>query len=193
MLERETDQPAIAIANDDARKFVTTSFGDAFLKRHNAETFNLTTDWLFGGDSCEIKIVCRQYSDRGDRYHLITKYADGTTRRSYKLELQEKAYLRLTKSSCAHLEKERCEFDFVQDHVPFILKLDRYGVKGYCVLEVDAASRQEADRRSFRPDRFPYELREVSGDLRYYGIRLATNLPFGNDPTRFGQAGIETR
>jgi len=39
------------------------------------------------------------------------------------------------------------------------------------MLEVDASD--ERERNSFSPDDFPADLEEVTGDIRYYGYRVA--------------------
>ena len=169
------------LTEDNARKFLAGPFSPKFLEQHSAIEFSLATDWLFGESACEIKAVCRKRVNAQARYHLITKFSSGANRLSHKFELAEDAYCRLIKSSCARLEKQRWEFSFLQDGVLFSLKYDRFDIGDCYVLEVDAANGQQHVRQSFHADFFPYTLEEVSGDMRYYGIRMVETLGSGKE------------
>jgi hypothetical protein len=180
----EAARTRATLTDDNARKFVTVPFSSKFLERQNAIEFSLKTDWLFGESACEIKTVCRKQFNTPARYHLITKFSNGANRLSHKLELGKDTYCRLIKSSCARLEKERWEFTLLQNGVLFSLKYDKFDVGDCYVLEVDAANGEQHARRAFRPDLFPYKLKEVSGDLKYYGIRMAETVGLENKPAQ---------
>lgn len=51
------------------------------------------------------------------------------------------------------------------------MKYDEFTDSGLRVLEVDAGT--ETDRASFIPNQFPYELTNVTGEIEYYGYRIA--------------------
>ena len=77
-------------------------------------------------------------------------------------------------SSILHLEKTRYEFSHDQGGVSFNLKYDEFEGGKLNILEVDAATDEERD--NFNLQEFPYSLNEVTGDVKYYGYRVAATL-----------------
>ena len=74
-------------------------------------------------------------------------------------------------SPTLHLEKKRYEFEYAQNGITFSVKYDEFATGKFCMLEVDAPSDEE--RSSFSSGDFPSTLAEVTGDMKYYGYRVA--------------------
>ena len=54
------------------------------------------------------------------------------------------------------------------------MKFDAFSKGELYMLEVDAPSEEE--RNAFKPSDFPFKLTEVTGDMNYYGYRVADIL-----------------
>ena len=97
------------------------------------------------------------------------KYGDRTVLPKQKLSLEQ--YDQLLEQSLCHIEKKRHEFAYTQHGILYSMKYDEFTDSGLRVLEVDAGT--ETDRASFIPNQFPYELTNVTGEIEYYGYRIA--------------------
>jgi hypothetical protein len=156
---------------DNARKFVVDAVDSEFLKNNNASSFLLVVDWLVTQEDSEKKVVYKKFDSGETQFLLVEKVINNGNRTTNKKKLTESEYKELLKSSTVHLEKRRHEFSFMQNGVLFSMKYDQFGGEKLQTLEVDAAN--EGDRGNFKPEDFPYRLIEVTGDMRYYGYRVA--------------------
>lgn len=102
---------------------------------------------------------------------MIAKTTINGSRTSEKEKITEERYHQLKASSVLHLEKKRYEFEYSQNGTPFTIKYDEFADGKLNILEVDASSKDE--RNSFSPNDFPVKLEEVTGNIRYYGYRVA--------------------
>lgn len=157
--------------DDNARKFVTGTLDPAFLDKNGASSFTLSVDWLEMGEDTEVKVAHKRFDNNDVQILLIVKTTKDSNRVSEKEKIDEERYQQLKTSSILHLEKKRHEFDYEQNGIPFSVKYDDIADGKLNVLEVDALS--EEQRQSFCPDDFPAELEEVTGDMQYYGYRVA--------------------
>jgi hypothetical protein len=105
---------------------------------------------------------------------LISKLTKDGKRASVKEKISEETYKELLGSSVLHLEKRRHEFEYVQNNISFSIKFDEFADGKLNILEVDAPNEEE--RNLFNPNDFPAKLTEVTGDIRYYGYRIADIL-----------------
>ena len=173
-LEIPTNSPDKREAIDDnALKFTLDHIDSDFLTARNARSYLLTTDWLETGETSEKKLAHKKYAN-GDIETLLIqkttdKYGDRTVLPKQKLSLEQ--YDQLLEQSVCHVEKKRHEFTYTQHGILFSMKYDEFTDSGLRVLEVDAAT--ESDRASFTPNQFPYELTNVTGEIEYYGYRIA--------------------
>lgn len=156
---------------DNARKFVAEALDSEFLEAHNASSFTLTVDWLEMGEDTEVKVAHKKFDNGEVQILLIAKTTKDGNRVSEKEKIDEGRYEELKASSVQHLEKKRYEFEYEQNGVPFSVKYDEFADGKLNMLEVDAPS--EEQRESFDLEEFPAELREVTGDIQYYGYRVA--------------------
>lgn len=159
------------ILDDNARKFITAPLDSAFLTALGATSYVMTVDWLEKGSDNEKKLAYKQFENGDVQILLIAKLTENGNRTSVKEKLTEDEYTKLATSSVLHLEKKRHEFEYIQNDIPFAVKYDEYTDGKPFMLEVDAASNDA--REAFDPDQFPSELQEVTGDIRYYGYRIA--------------------
>ena len=157
--------------DDNARKFLVTPINPDFLVDNKASSFVLVVDWLETNEATEKKVAYKQFDNGDTQILLITKTTLDGNRTSVKEPISEDDYSKLTASSVLHLEKRRYEFDYAQANTMFSLKYDEYSDKKLCVLEVDGGD--EDTRNSFDPKNFPASLDEVTGDISYYGYRVA--------------------
>lgn len=157
--------------DDNARKFITEALDSKFLEDNNASSFTLTVDWLETGEDTEVKVAHKKFDNDEVQILLIAKTTKDGNRISEKEKISEERYQQLKVSSVLHLEKKRYEFDYEQNGTPFSVKYDEFADGKLNMLEVDASS--EEQRESFDPKEFPSELKEVTGDIRYYGYRVA--------------------
>jgi hypothetical protein len=159
------------ILADDARKFITETLSTEFLEEHGASSFILTVDWLETDEDNEKKLAYKEFENGDIQILLITKVTEDGHRTSEKEKITEEKYRELLALSKLHLEKKRYEFEYVQNEIPFSVKYDEFDDERLRILEVDAAT--EEGRSAFTPGDFPSGLSEVTGDMRYYGYRVA--------------------
>lgn len=159
------------VLGDNARKFVVDTLDPKFLDENNASSFNLIVDWLEKGEDNEKKIAYKQFDNGDTQILLIAKVTIDGDRTSSKGEITEEKYKELLGSSILHVEKRRHEFDYTQNNISFSTNFDEFAGGKLYMLEVDASTKEE--RNSFDPNDFPAKLTEVTGDIRYYGYRVA--------------------
>lgn len=159
------------ILEDNARKFIVESLNPQLLADNNATSFVLSVDWLEINEDNEKKLAYKTFENGDIQILLIAKVTDEGNRTAKKEPLSEEQYKALLGDSLLHLEKKRYELNYSQNGTLFSVKYDELAGDKPPMLEVDAASAEE--RNSFNPDEFPAELTEVTGDLRYYGYRVA--------------------
>ena len=164
------------LLDDNARKFVVDTIDSEFLHEHNAKSFLLTTDWLEMGENSEKKLAHKKYESGEIEILLIQKFTQNGKRTvPPKEKLTEEQYQEfLALSPALHVEKKRHEFDYSQNGISFSVKYDEFVGSELRILEVDAQN--EAERDCFEPGAFPYDVTEVTGDIRYYGYRVAAVL-----------------
>ncbi|HSW91356.1 MAG TPA: hypothetical protein VLG09_01780 [Candidatus Saccharimonadales bacterium] len=156
---------------DNARKFITEKLSTEFLEEHNASSFMLTVDWLETDEDNEKKLAYKKFEDGDIQILLIAKTTQDGNRTSEKQKITEEEYREHLAHSKLHLEKKRYELEYVQNGIPFSLKYDEFGDEKDRILEVDASTEEE--RTAFNPSDFPSGLNEVTGDMQYYGYRVA--------------------
>lgn len=157
--------------DDNARKFVVDAIDPKFLEENGALSFTLIVDWLEKGEDNEKKIAHKQFDNGDIQILLITKVTRNGDRTSIKEKVAEEKYEELLSFSVLHLGKRRHEFDYTQNDISFSMKFDEFAGGKLHILEVDAPS--EKERNSFSAMDFPAKLTEVTGDIRYYGYRVA--------------------
>lgn len=157
--------------DDNARKFIIASLGNEFLLDHDAVSFDLIVDWLETNEDREQKLAHKTYSDGSIEIRHITKTVDEAGKRSSaKPLIGSDRYKELLTATSVHLEKKRYEFSYTQAGVVFKCNYDEFADSHLRILEVDAPD--ERTRQSFDPSQFPATLKEVTGDIRYYGYRI---------------------
>ncbi|MFZ1248778.1 MAG: hypothetical protein WAQ24_00455 [Candidatus Saccharimonadales bacterium] len=171
-MERSHPEQQKEIVDDNARKFVIAPLSAEFLKKHEAVGYLLVTDWLETESDKEKKVVLKEYDDGSVERLLITKVTKNGTRASEKQKITEEEYHKLVSQSVERIEKRRFEFNYLQSGVTFVVKYDEFLSSGLCMLEVDAQNDKLRD--SFEP--FVDTCEEVTGDLRYYGYRIAHQI-----------------
>ncbi|MFY9228047.1 MAG: hypothetical protein WAO28_01835 [Candidatus Microsaccharimonas sp.] len=159
------------IVDDNARKFTLETMDPRVFDTSSVSTFLMTTHWLETGEDNERKIVHKKFDSGEVQILLISKITKDGKRTSEKEVISEEKYAELLGASVRHLVKMRSEFKYIQDDVTFDVKYDEFSDSSLRVLEVDASN--EEARNSFDPSKFPSELSEVTGDMRYYGYRVA--------------------
>jgi hypothetical protein len=159
------------LLGDNARKFIVETTDYAFLEDNDATAFTLIVDWLEMDKDNEKKVAYKQFATGDTEILLIAKVTKDGNRTSIKNKITEEAYEALVSSSVLHLEKKRHECDYIQANTSFSLKFDEFAGGKLYILEVDALSEEE--RNAFNPHDFPAQLVEVTGDIRYYGYRVA--------------------
>ena len=157
--------------DDNARKFTLVGLDAAFLDQNDASSFVLTTDWLETDKDSEKKLARKKFPDGSVQMLLISKVTKDGKRTSVKEKISDEKYNELKSSSILQVEKMRYEFNYSQDGTEYEMKYDEFANSELRILEVDASSEQSRD--SFNPASFPAELQEVTGDIRYYGYRVA--------------------
>lgn len=159
------------LLDDNARKFVVGVINHEILEKYDASSFNLIVDWIETGEDNEKKVAYKQFDNGDIQILLISKVTIDGNRTSEKTKITEEEYRELLGSSILHLEKKRHEFEYTRNNLSFSIKYDEFEGGELRILEVDAPN--EEDRSSFNPNDFPAELSEVTGDVRYYGYRVA--------------------
>lgn len=160
-----------ALIDDNARKFIVLGTDHQFFEAQGALSYELVTDWLETNQDNESKVVCKRFENGDIQRLLIAKVTIGDKRTSEKKKITKFEYDELRESSTLHLKKMRHEFDYVQNGVIFSMKFDEFSDSELSILEVDAQS--EAERSIFNPRDFQAKLEEVTGDVSYYGYRVA--------------------
>jgi hypothetical protein len=159
------------LIDDNARKFVVEAIDHDFLEENVVSSFALTVDWLETSEDNEKKVAYKKFDTGNIQILLIAKVTKDGRRTSEKEKITEEKYKELLSSSILHLEKKRHEFDYTQNTISFSIKFDEFAKGKLYILEVDAPSEEE--RNAFNPIDFPARLTEVTGDIRYYGYRVA--------------------
>lgn len=160
--------------DDNARKFITQALTQDFLKVCNATSFILTTDWLETDETKEKKLAYKKYDTGEVAILLITKVTKEGKRFSEKNKITDQEYKRLLLDSMLRVEKRRYEFNYIQNDNLFSIKYDEFINSELKILEVDSDS--EEVRNKFDSKNFPVTLKEVTGDIRYYGYRVSSIL-----------------
>lgn len=160
--------------DDNARKFIVEAIDSRFLEENSASSFNLIVDWLETSENNEKKVAYKKFDNGDVQILLIAKTTKNGHRTSEKEKISEEKYKEFLRSSILHLEKKRYEFDYMQNDVLFSVKYDEFSDGKLCILEVDASNEEE--RQSFNPAEFPARLKEVTGDMQYYGYRIAGTI-----------------
>lgn len=159
------------VIDDNARKFVVDSIDPHLLEASNATSYLLVTDWLETSENNEKKIARKEFENGDVQILLISKVTIDGNRTSEKEAITEDKYDELIKGSIRHVEKVRHEFKCTQNGTEFDMKYDEFTDSSLRMLEVDATT--DAERESFTSDEQFAGVREVTGDLRYYGYRVA--------------------
>ena len=160
--------------DDNARKFILDAIDPQFLRGGGAISYDLVTDWLITDAASEKKVVYKKFESREVEYFAIEKISDGRGRKTNKKKISEGEYKILLGSSILRSAKRRSDFNFVQNGTSFAMKYDEFPNEKLHMLEIDAAT--ETERTKFNIDEFPFKLTEVTGDLRYYGYRVAETI-----------------
>lgn len=159
---------------DNARKFIVQAIDPNFLKENNASSYELIVDWIATDEDSEKKLAYKKFENGDVQILLISKVTENGIRTSEKKTITEEEYKTLIGSTILHLQKRRYELKTAQNNISFSLKYDEFENGKLCMLEVDAAN--EDERNLFNPGEFPASLSEVTGDIRYYGYRVADML-----------------
>lgn len=159
------------IIDDNARKFIVTNSERDFLKKNDVISYDLITDWLELNEDSEKKLAYKKFDNGEVQILLISKVTKAGNRTSRKEKIDEEQYRELFKCSILHVEKKRHEFEYIQNDISFSMKFDEFSQSNLLILEADADN--EKDRNSFDAAAFPIGLIEVTGDIRYYGYRVA--------------------
>ena len=127
-------------------------------------------DWLETGEDTEKKLVWKKFDTGELQLWLVSKIIIDGKRTADKKMIDDNSYHTMFSSATLCLEKKRFEFNFIQNGTTFSMKYDEFN-DSLRMLEVDADT--EELRNSFDPTSFPHSLLEVTGDLHYYGHRMA--------------------
>ena len=159
------------LVDDNARKFVVEELNESLLQDTGTVSFVLTTDWLETNEDSETKLAHKAFANGDVQILLIKKVTKNGKRESEKRNITDEEYRELLAGSTLRVQKKRYEFEHVQSGVAFSMKYDVFDRSGLRVLEVDAST--DAERALFNANTFPGQITEVTGDLRYYGYRIA--------------------
>ena len=158
--------------DDNARKFTLDGLAPAFLDGNNADSYVMTTDWLVTDENSEEKLVYKKFKNDEVKILLIKKVMDENgKRKSVKKEIPQEKYEELKTTSILQVEKTRYEFSHSQNGTDFSLKYDEFTNSELRVLEVDAED--DNGRELFDKTTFAAGLTEVTGNLDFYGYRVA--------------------
>lgn len=161
------------VLDDNARKFTLDGLTPAFLDDNRADSFVMTTDWLVTDEDSEEKLAYKKFKSGEVKILLIKKVMDQDgKRKSVKQEITQEKYEELKTASILQVEKTRHEFSYSQNETDYSLKYDEFADSELRVLEVDA--KDDNERESFDKTRFPVVLNEVTGNLDFYGYRVAS-------------------
>ncbi len=173
----ETSKPKLEkneVLDDNARKFTLDGIDLAFLDGNEVSSFVMTTDWLTTDKDSEEKLAYKKFKNGEVQILLIKKVTKDGKRTSVKEKITEEKYEQLKAHSILRVEKTRYEFTYSQNETDFSMKYDEFTNSPLRVLEVDASS--DSERESFVPSEFPVLLKEVTGNLDYYGFRVGSLL-----------------
>lgn len=160
------------VLDDNARKFTLDGLATSFLDDSNTESFVMTTDWLVTDEDSEEKLAYKRFKNGEVKILLIKKVMDENgKRKSVKEEISEGKYEELKATSILQVEKTRYEFSYPNNGTDYSLKYDEFADSDLRVLEVDA--KDDAERDAFDKTKFPAVLTEVTGNLDFYGYRVA--------------------
>ncbi len=159
---------------DNARKFIVSKVNSEFLGENGAIRALLIVDWLITEEDKEKKLVYKKFENGEIQFGLVEKIILDGSRTTKKTKLIESDYNSSLSNSTVHLEKIRYEFNYEVNGVLFSLKYDEFKNGELCMFEIDAKTEEE--RNSFPVHNLPFELEEVTGDMRYYGYRMAEML-----------------
>jgi hypothetical protein len=163
--------PEKIVLEDDARKFIVSTIDQDFLKEHTSISFQLIVDWIETDEDSEKKLVHKDFENGEIQTFLVSKVTHNGKRNTEKKKIGQEEYESLLSTTMLHIEKRRFEFNIVQGDITFSLKYDEFKNGGLCILEVDAGG--EGERNLFDVTKFPYQLQEVTEDIRYSGYRIA--------------------
>lgn len=159
------------IIDDNARKFIVSNSERNFLNDQDVTSYDLITDWLELNEDNEKKLAYKKFDNEEVQILLISKVTKDGNRTSIKERIDKEQYGKLLKSSILHVQKRRHEFEYVQNDITFSIKFDEFSQSDLLILEADADT--EEGRNSFDAVNFSNGLTEVTGDVRYYGYRVA--------------------
>lgn len=159
------------LIDDNARKFIVEELDEVLLDASGTVSFVLTTDWLETNDDSETKLAHKLFDSGDVQILLIKKVTNSCKRESEKHNITDEEYRELLAGSVLRVQKKRFEFNYAQSGIDFSMKYDRFSESNLRILEVDASS--DEDRGVFDPNAFSGKLVEVTGDMRYYGYRVA--------------------
>jgi hypothetical protein len=171
VLKQEKSPEKNELIDDNARKFIVDELDKRLLDNPGVVSFVLTTDWLEMSEDSEIKLARKVFANGGVQTLLIKKVTKNGRRESEKRKITDEEYLDLVVGSVLCVQKKRFEFNYTQAGINFLMKYDKFSESDLHVLEVDAHDDEE--RSMFDPGAFQDNLVEVTGDLRYYGYRVA--------------------
>ena len=169
--------------SDNDRKFVVEAIDLEFLAVHGTESYYMITDWLETNEHDEAKIVRKLYGGNKEQLLHIAKVGVEQDRKSKRTPLTKSKYDEYQEQldpTKPHVEKRRYEFKFTQNGISFTAKYDEFADSALRVLEIDAVSKTEEDRKAFDPKLFDFALVEVTGIKQFYGHRIAGLV---HDPT----------
>ena len=164
----------VQILEDDARKFLVAKIDQNFMSQLDVTSFVMTTDWLTTDEDSETKLAHKEFDDGRLQILLISKLTVDGKRTSRKEQITQEEYDNFLNSSILRLKKKRHEFNYTQKGIVYDVKLDEFDNSPMSILEVDSGD--EDDRLDFDPTTFPGELNEVTGNINYYGYRIASTV-----------------
>jgi hypothetical protein len=154
---------------DNARKFVARGISQDLLKE--SRSCLLTVDWLETNENDEKKIIFKEFVDGEKQLLLVTKVSKDGNRVSERRKIDQVEYDAFLKQTLLCVAKRRYEFKVTQNEIVYAIRYDEFQNSELRVLEVDASN--DLDRTKFDPTLFPAELTEVTGNIGYYGYRVA--------------------
>lgn len=161
--------------DDNARKFtLPDSIDRTFLANAHASLCTLVTDWIVTEEQSERKIVLKKFDNGEQQRFLIQKISTPFNRTTQRKLLTETEYAALRASSVLRMKKRRFEFVYTQNGTDFTLKYDEFPNNSLRILEVDAPT--DEVRRTFKPEQFPFKMKEVTEDPAYRGYRITEIL-----------------
>jgi len=170
------------LLEDNARKFVlgAEDISPAFLEQREATAFTLISSWLEIREGYEKKLAHKTFTNGKVQILLVEKFGEGNNRATPpKKEITQAEYEKylIDTPAVLRIEKNRHEFVYEQSGVRFAMKYDEFAGSALRMLEVDAEDKDEEKRKAFDFGAFArelsIELTEVTGQMEYYGHRIA--------------------